>query len=450
MINPWHDLPVSPPFVLPQDRAAVEDHNNRVKDKYKFRWDVLPEPYLGNPDADVLLLNGNPGFIESDVAQHSDPTFAAASRANLLHAHYSYPLYLLDPAFADSGGGRWWRSRLKALLDVVPCEAVASRVCVVELVPYHSVNLRRPRRQIPSQEYSNHLVRRFIDRNRPIVWLRGRWQEEVPELREHSRLYRTNTWRCAYLSPGNCAAGYDAVLQELSGERRLGGTAQRDPRTPAPRPQSHVVGHVPPRVKLAPSQPLLTEAQPSERAFPPPAVVELNEATVQQITVAQPRHVAEIRDAMLKLGCASVIVNVVLSAASSVRARLFRGGAEDYVAVVPEHGAQVALYAHRKRMAIALDPERARAYGDRTQVKIVQKTPATWYVEPTEVELAEARVFAEMRQAAMDALERRRRYVAPRTTRRRARRRPPGICNICNYKLLPDGRCSKCEGSGGP
>lgn len=64
MENPWKHLPGQPPYVLPADAPAISSFNQGVSDEHQIRLELLPEPYLGDPDAPIILLSLNPGFSE--------------------------------------------------------------------------------------------------------------------------------------------------------------------------------------------------------------------------------------------------------------------------------------------------------------------------------------------------------------------------------------------------
>ena len=62
MQNLWLDLPETKDFVLPCDKESIRNINDQAESKHQIHLELLPEPYLGNPQANIVLLNGNPGF----------------------------------------------------------------------------------------------------------------------------------------------------------------------------------------------------------------------------------------------------------------------------------------------------------------------------------------------------------------------------------------------------
>jgi hypothetical protein len=89
--NPWLDLPETKDFVLPRDEKSIQAFNDQAKQEHEIHLELLPEPYLGNPQANIVLLNANPGFSKNDHVYHSDKDFEKASRDNLYHVSQEYP-----------------------------------------------------------------------------------------------------------------------------------------------------------------------------------------------------------------------------------------------------------------------------------------------------------------------------------------------------------------------
>lgn len=111
MNNPWRQLPRRwDPFVLPSERAVIKAFNAGAHPNHKIRTEVLPEPYLGHPDAEIFLLNLNPGYSKDDVPFYQDPYAREVWERNLFHQPLDYPFHLLDPSVPQAiGGSQWWR-----------------------------------------------------------------------------------------------------------------------------------------------------------------------------------------------------------------------------------------------------------------------------------------------------------------------------------------------------
>jgi hypothetical protein len=68
MQNPWRNMPISEPYVLAEDEQIIRDYNHAPRDKGKgeqeIHLEVFPEPYCGNPQASLILLNLNLAIIQ--------------------------------------------------------------------------------------------------------------------------------------------------------------------------------------------------------------------------------------------------------------------------------------------------------------------------------------------------------------------------------------------------
>ena len=48
--------------MLREDADEIERFNAKARYDHAFHLDLIPEPFIGNPAAPVVLLNLNPGF----------------------------------------------------------------------------------------------------------------------------------------------------------------------------------------------------------------------------------------------------------------------------------------------------------------------------------------------------------------------------------------------------
>ncbi len=215
--NPWTALPQKPPFALPDDLDRLSLFAARSRPEHRFDFGVLPEPFIGRPDAPVVLLGLNPGFDPRDEEVHARPEFAGALRANLAHEASEYPFYLLDPRL-PSPGQEWWTRRLKPLIQGTDRKRVAQNVLCIEYFPYHSVNFHRSTPRVASQAYSIALVDAAIARKAHIVLMRAAWAwlPAVPNLGSYQRLHLLSNPQSPYVSPGNCPNGFGALLQTIA------------------------------------------------------------------------------------------------------------------------------------------------------------------------------------------------------------------------------------------
>lgn len=216
-MNPWTELPSTSPFVLPGDAESIRRFNVRASHEHTVHLEIVPEPFLGEPLAPVVLLNLNPGFVESGRVVHHDPVFNAAAVANLRHSHPGYPFYLLDPSL-PSPGQDWWNRKLRVLIEKAGLHSVASKVFVVEIHGYHSRKFSSAL-ALPSQRYSRQLVLDAIARGATMVVMRGRrpWESLVPELRSLDSMVFVRNFQNPTISPGNCPEAFAQVLAAVRG-----------------------------------------------------------------------------------------------------------------------------------------------------------------------------------------------------------------------------------------
>jgi hypothetical protein len=212
--NPWLDLPPSRPYVLPMDGPQVDAYNEKHQAKYRFDLDLIPAPFMGNPEARLVLLARNPGISPGDHEAHRDPDFTSTLRANIQGRPEAQAAVGLLNRFRDLPTGIYWRPLFRWLLERVrSSDDLASRVLIVEFQPYRSIEYRRV--TLPSQLYGFHLVRNAVGNGATIVFLGpAEWRIAVPELGSYPKVVPLRNTRRPYLSPGNC--GHEEFQQVLA------------------------------------------------------------------------------------------------------------------------------------------------------------------------------------------------------------------------------------------
>jgi hypothetical protein len=216
--NPWLRLPLEPPFVLPGDQPAIETFNRSAAHDYRVETGLMPEPFVGRPNAPILLLLLNPGVSDDDFALHEQAFFR--ERIRVCHRWHpaTYANYFLDPDV--SGPGARWMSRvLGSLIREFGTQTVATCVASLEYFPYHSRRFAHHRLRVTSQQYGFELLRSAIHRGAAIFVTRGAriWENAVPELHGYQRAFRTRSVQNVVISPRNCPEGYEAARLALRG-----------------------------------------------------------------------------------------------------------------------------------------------------------------------------------------------------------------------------------------
>lgn len=219
--NPWLHLPTEPPYVLPEDRKAVDDFNRALDPTHKHYLHtdkLLPEAFIGAKDAPVVLLSNNPGFEEKGIPFRQADNFRAMMRNNLHHVATDWPFVYLNPAF--DAWGTWWRlKRLRWLIAEFDQQTVARCILNVVYFPYASLRFGHKRLRLPSQDYGFDLVRNAVSRNAVIILMRpGKreaWETAVPQLKDYGRFFQVQNPQNPAISPNNCL-GYSEIVRAIA------------------------------------------------------------------------------------------------------------------------------------------------------------------------------------------------------------------------------------------
>jgi len=220
MDNPWCELAAQPDYVLPMDVAAVSSLNDRTRRQSDaIQLGVLPEPFIGQRDAPIIILNLNPGFREGEDGARNSPALYEAMRKNLLHEAISYPFYYLNPQFERSGGYKWWKPKLRTLVAETSREKLAANLLCAEWFPYASSKGCRIRGELmPSSAYTFQIVREACARDAVVILFRSErlWLAAVPVLASYQRFYKVSNPRQPFIDANNCADGYREALRVLT------------------------------------------------------------------------------------------------------------------------------------------------------------------------------------------------------------------------------------------
>ena len=240
--NPWLRLPTFREWVLVGDRKAIAEFNSDrdlSEDKKLLVEELMPEPFIGNLNAPVLLLSNNPGAGKGRELR-AESRFQERIRRNLRQQAAPYPFYYLDPEVASDPNGRWWERRVKWLIDYAK-EPVAARprpakgwpgnhrryerkvvarsILNVVFFPYPSVEFSGKFPELESQRFGFDLVRQAMERDAFIVFMRSsrRWEDAVPGLDRYKRKCQVENVQNPTVSPTNLRA-FHKVVQVIGAE----------------------------------------------------------------------------------------------------------------------------------------------------------------------------------------------------------------------------------------
>src|SRR5262249_15393528 len=136
--TPWLRIPPTHPFVLPEDEPAVTAFNLQAirRPNRLLHLEILPEVFVGDRAAPVVLLGNNPGFNKAALHSKQDPKFMKRMRDNLHHLPSTdgYPFVFLAPDF-NGPGKKWWKDKLGDLPSLFGDRVLANSIFAVEYFP---------------------------------------------------------------------------------------------------------------------------------------------------------------------------------------------------------------------------------------------------------------------------------------------------------------------------
>ena len=216
MKNPWVNYEFNGSAFHKEDAKEVEKFNNKAKPEFKLSAELLPDPYIGNINSKILLLALNPGLSEADFLTHSELNFKELHRKNIDQTETEYPFYYLNPKL-NSPGSKWWKMKLKWLIEKFGTKKVSESIFCLQFIPYHSVSFKKSAELISTQLYTKNILRNHIVKKFPIVIMRSKkyWVELVPELENYENTILLRNPRNPTLSPKNIGENNYEKLIEL-------------------------------------------------------------------------------------------------------------------------------------------------------------------------------------------------------------------------------------------
>ncbi len=216
--NPWIHLPSKSPYVLETDKKVVEIFNRKCNANNQIHTELLPEPFLGDPIAPIVVLQLNPGFNKIDRKFNKQKEFHLRLLQSIQQVNGNQKHFYLSES-TDSGGGKWWSIFTKSLVQKFDRLTVARNIFAIEFFPYHSFSFNHAHLRLPSQDFSFKLVREAIKRHAVIVLCRGEnfWFGTVPELADYKKLCYVRNPRKTTLSEINLGKkGFSLVCNALN------------------------------------------------------------------------------------------------------------------------------------------------------------------------------------------------------------------------------------------
>ncbi len=205
MNNPWLNISIND-TIADCDKALINSLPQRVLAKFEFR--TLPEPFHGDPEANVYILHGNPLSGSRDLAYLGVPEYEKemVEEMSLINKEF---LWLREKETIIDNQGlpypayHYWKDATKTLRNK---NEKLSLFCI-EAFPYHSAKTGdfQSIKNLPSNLFTNEMVVDAINKEKYIVLMRCKdyWYNRVPQLKGYNKLLFRNSNRCPALSRNN-------------------------------------------------------------------------------------------------------------------------------------------------------------------------------------------------------------------------------------------------------
>jgi hypothetical protein len=221
--NPWKEIEESGYMIHPKDEAVIKLHNDSVDKKYRFLLHLAPEPWIGSINSSLVVLYANPGATDFDLT--GKPQFKAReinrlARTNLRQEPSLFPHFFFSPEMDETQGQAWYFKTFGDLLQYAKPIDISNRLLTCEMAPYHSKNWRQPTVKIPTQSYTEFLVKEAMERRAIILIHRGSkyWLEQIENLNKYPLAFRPNSAQSPYVSKGNYSRAFDSILNAVIGD----------------------------------------------------------------------------------------------------------------------------------------------------------------------------------------------------------------------------------------
>jgi len=185
MENPWKKINGDDFYI--NDKSSIEEMNRQSQKEFEIRCqtgdpyfidtELMPEPYMGNQNANIIFLFSNPG-LTADKREHDDhanPELKKTLIKNLTHQNEEFPYYYLDPKFKKTAGGEWIRTRIKQVIELLTAEfknknedevikAISNSIFTIQLHPFHSREYKTLKGNFFGHDYTLELFSNAVER----------------------------------------------------------------------------------------------------------------------------------------------------------------------------------------------------------------------------------------------------------------------------------------------
>ena len=184
--------------------------------------ELLPEPFIGDFNANVYLLSGNPGLSQKDfwfvfnkeLESQLQETLLQNPESDIKPVHFMW----LDNRVSNRicatrhPGYDWWGKILSSILPIND----NPKICDIEYYPYHSQNIPRFSEELPSNKYVDYFIRDAIKKDKWIIILRckNEWKKRIPELKKHKKLLFCSSAQNVCITENNLKGANDQKISK--------------------------------------------------------------------------------------------------------------------------------------------------------------------------------------------------------------------------------------------
>ncbi|WP_301921954.1 hypothetical protein [Ferruginibacter sp.] len=179
--NPWKGMK-GPNYYTLNDGKKIKSYNEKLKNDeknehpYNIDLKLMPEPYIGNPNANIILLFTNPGLKGTEEKEYKEfKDFKEALVNNLTHSNTDYPYYYFNPAFKKEENGKekyiagaeWILKRTKELrkrLGENSLKILSEGIFTFQLHPFHSKKYDKKFPELEVSKYTEYLFKKAVQK----------------------------------------------------------------------------------------------------------------------------------------------------------------------------------------------------------------------------------------------------------------------------------------------
>ena len=242
-------------FILKADADIIASYNRQCnKANYFIHTSLLPQPFIGNPEAPIWILNQNPGYCEIDhyemlgekpdqewmnknnitLRPETENRDSLENRQKMILEQLTFAnpidFYILDESFHTNkhagngafGGYEWWKQNLlgteNSALFCKGDKKMLSKFFALEISPYHSKNFdRKISMKTAHYTFWKELISYAFKRGKLLICRKMQIVEEIQKIPDFER-NKDNVLRFVsrrtFLSNGNLISLKDCARSE--------------------------------------------------------------------------------------------------------------------------------------------------------------------------------------------------------------------------------------------